>query len=129
MGNVLAQVMKGITAIIRCEEHALLNYMTKVISDWFLILILQRETCYIFCVQFPHTALTICIYLFVYESELFVTWSLLARERTLGMSVSVWQPLHISGVVCWRIISTCFLGAINLQGKEKSSLLTFFYCI
>ena len=34
------------------------------------------------------------------------------------------------GVVSWRIISTCFLGAISLQGKEKSSSsLTFFYCI
>ena len=28
------------------------------------------------------------------------------------------------------VISTCFLGAISLQGKEKSSsLLTFLYCI
>ena len=67
------------------------------------------------------------LYLFVYESQVFVTWSLLGRERTLGMSVSVWRPLFVSGVVSWRIISTCFLGAINLQGKEKSpSLLTFF---
>ena len=42
-------------------------------------------------------------------------------------SVCVWRPLLVSGVVSWRIISTCFLGAINLQGKEKSpSLLTFF---
>ena len=32
------------------------------------------------------------------------------------------------GVVSWRIISTCFLGAINLQGKEKScSLLKLFF--
>ena len=35
-----------------------------------------------------------------------------------------------SGVVSWRIISTCFLAAISLQGKEKSSsLLTFLYCV
>ena len=46
------------------------------------------------------------------------------------MSVCVWQPLLDSGVVSWRIILTCFLGAISLQGKEKSSsLLTFFNCI
>ena len=46
------------------------------------------------------------------------------------MSICVWRPLLDSGVVSWRIISTCFLGAIRLQGKEKSSsLLTFFYCI
>ena len=46
------------------------------------------------------------------------------------MSVCVWWPLLDSCVVCWRIISTCFLAAISLQGKEKSSsLLTFFYCI
>ena len=33
-------------------------------------------------------------------------------------------------VVSWQIISTCFLGAISLQGKEKSSsLLTFLHCI
>ena len=30
-------------------------------------------------------------------------------------------------LTCWRIISTCFLMAVNLQGREKSSsLLTFF---
>ena len=70
------------------------------------------------------------IYSFVYESQVFVTWSLLGRERTLGMSVCVWWPLLDSCVVCWRIISTCFLAAISLQGKEKSSsLLTFLYCI
>ena len=51
-------------------------------------------------------------------------------NETLGMSVCVWRLLLVSGVVSWRIISTCFLGAINLQGKEKSSSLqTFFYCI
>ena len=61
---------------------------------------------------------------------MFVTWSLLGRERTLGMSVCVWWPLLNSGVVSWRIISTCFLAAISLQGKEKSSsLLTFLYCV
>ena len=47
-----------------------------------------------------------------------VTWSLLERERTLGMSVCVWQPLLFSSVVIWQIL-TCFLGAINLQGKES----------
>jgi len=36
------------------------------------------------------------------------------------MSVYVWRPLLFSAVVIWRI-STCFLSAINLQGKEKSS--------
>ena len=36
------------------------------------------------------------------------------------MSVCVWRPLLFSAVVIWRI-STSFLGAINLQGKEKSS--------
>ena len=46
-------------------------------------------------------------------------------NETLGMSVCVWRPFHVS--VSSRIIPTCFLGAINLQGKEKSSsLLTFF---
>jgi len=59
----------------------------------------------------------------------FVTWSLLGRERTLGMRVCVWRPLLFSGVVVWRIILTYFLGAINLQGKEKSSFLMFFCCI
>ena len=54
----------------------------------------------------------------------------IGRERTLGMSVCVpssWPVSGQSGVVSWRIISTCFLGLINLQGKGKSSsLLTFF---
>ena len=54
----------------------------------------------------------------------------IGRERTLGMSVCVpssWPVSGQSGVVIWRIISTCFLGLINLQGKGKSSsLLTFF---
>ena len=81
----------------------------------------------------PHVVrsgdIPVFIYLFVYESQVFVTWSLLGRERTLGMSVCVWWPSLESGVVSWRI-STCFLAAISLQGKEKSSsLLTFFYCI
>ena len=49
-------------------------------------------------------------------------------NKTLGMSVCVWRPLFVSGVVSWRIISTFFLGAINLQGKEKScSLLKLFF--
>ena len=38
-------------------------------------------------------------------------------NETLGMSVCVWRPFHVS--VTSRIISTCFLGTINLQGKEK----------
>ena len=68
------------------------------------------------------------IYLFVYESQVFVTWSLVGRERTLGISVCVWWPLLHSGVVSWRVTSTCFRTAISLQGKEKSSsLLTFLY--
>ena len=87
--SIISEVCEIIKKRIKNCRQRLVSF---IISDWFLILILQRETCYIFCVQFPHTALTICIYLFVYESELFVTWSLLARERTLGMSVSVWQP-------------------------------------
>ena len=58
-------------------------------------------------------------YLFVFESQLFVTWPLLGRERTVGMSVCVWRPLLFSAVVIWRI-SIGFLGAINVQGKEKS---------
>ena len=59
-----------------------------------------------------------------------MTWSLLGREWTLGMSACQWQPLLDSGVVSWKIILTCFLGAISLQDKEKSSsLLKFFYCI
>ena len=46
------------------------------------------------------------------------------------MSVCVWWPLLDLGVVSWRIISTCFLAVISLQGKEKSSsLLTFLCCI
>ena len=33
----------------------------------------------------------------------------IGRERTLGMSVCVWRPfIPVSGVVSWRIISTCF---------------------
>ena len=73
---------------------------------------------------------SVFIYLFVYESQVFVTWSQLGRERTLVMSVCVWWPLHYSGVVSWRIISTCFLAAISLQGKEKpSSLLRFVNCV
>ena len=59
-----------------------------------------------------------------------MTWSLVGRERTLGISVCVWWPLLHSGVVSWRVTSTCFRTAISLQGKEKSSsLLTFLYCI
>ena len=46
-------------------------------------------------------------------------------NETLGMSVCVWRPFHVS--VTSRIISTCFLGAINLQGKEKSSSLLKFF--
>ena len=47
------------------------------------------------------------------------------------MSVCVWRPFIMTRLECCRrIISTCFLGLINLQGKGKSSsLLTFFYCI
>ena len=55
-----------------------------------------------------------------------------AGNETLGMSVCVWRPIHVSGVVTWRItsvISTCFLGAINLQGKEKPSLLLMFFLL
>ncbi|XP_015780128.1 PREDICTED: uncharacterized protein LOC107358010 [Acropora digitifera] len=32
----------------------------------------------------------------------------------------VWRPLHVWGVVTWRIISTCFLGAIYLPVIHKS---------
>ena len=83
---------------------------------------------------FPHTLsgamIFLSLYIFVYESQVFVTWSLLGREGTLGMSVCQWQPLLDLGVVSWQIILTCFLGAISLQGKEKSSsLLKFFCCI
>ena len=73
-----------------------------------------------FCVGFPHTlsALVIFIYLFIYlfvlESQLFVTWSLLGRERTLGMrmtlgmSVCVWRPLLFSTVVI-RLVPSRYL--------------------
>ena len=67
------------------------------------------------CVGFPHTfsASAMFLYLFVYESQVFVTWSLLGRERTLGMKpwecntlgMSVmWRPFNSSGVVSLRII-------------------------
>ena len=72
-------------------------------------------------------AMTMCLDLFLNERQVFVTLSLLERKRTLGvrMSVRVWRPLLFSAVVIWRI-STYFLGAINLQDKEKSSsFLTF----
>ena len=56
-----------------------------------------------FCVGFPHTlsAPAMWLALFVYESQVLVTWSLLGRERTLGMTVSVcvWRPLLLSAVV------------------------------
>ena len=61
----------------------------------------------------------------VYESQVFVTWCLLGRERTLRMSVRVRRPLLFLAVV-WRI-STCFLGAINLQCKEKFTSRQHFY--
>ena len=34
----------------------------------------------------------------------------------------VWRPLLDSGVVSGRIISTCFLGAISLQGEVSNGL-------
>ena len=38
--------------------------------------------------------------------------------------------LLVLGAIIWRIIWTCFLGAINLQGEEKfSSFLKIFNCI
>ena len=40
----------------------------------------------------------------------------------MRMSVYVRRPLLFSAVVIWRISTRfCFLGGINLQGKEKSS--------
>ena len=59
----------------------------------------------------------------------------LCQERqywVLVWIVCVWQPFtrHRWRVVSLHIISTCFLGVITLQGKDKlSSLLTFLYCI
>ena len=84
---------------------------------------------------FPHTlsgaAIFLSLFICIREPSVCDVVSVGKREdtgnETLGMSVCVWRPLLVSGVVSWRIISTCFLGAINLQGKEKSpSLLTFF---
>ena len=40
------------------------------------------------------------------------------KREDLGISVCVWRPSVFSVVVIWRI-STCFLGAINLHGKES----------
>ena len=38
--------------------------------------------------------------------------------------------ITVAGVVSWRIILTCFVGAISLQGKEKSaSLLKYFIAL
>ena len=72
--------------------------------------------CYL-CVGFPQTLSAPAIFL-----ALFIC--LKTRVRCLSR-VCVWRPLLFSSVVIWRI-STCFLGAINLQGKEKSSsFLTF----
>ena len=90
-----------------------------------------------FCVGFPHTlsGSTIFLHLFICirDRELNVCHVVSIRKRedtrneTQGMSVCVCRPSQVSVVVRWRIISTCFLGAINLQGKERySSLLTFF---
>ena len=59
--SIISEVCEIIKKRIKNCRQRLVSF---IISDWFLILILQRETCYIFCVQFPHTALTICIYLF-----------------------------------------------------------------
>ena len=93
--------------------RTLCDCVTTIVELWFC-----------FCVGYPHTlsAPAIWVALFVYESQVFVTWSLLGREKTLRvrMSVCVWRPLLFSAVVIWRI-STCFLGAINLQGTEESS--------
>ena len=78
-----------------------------------------------FCVGFPHnlSAPAIRLALFVYESQVFVTWSLLGIERTLGMRI---RGGHYSSRLLSFGISTYFLGAINLQGKEKwASFLTF----
>ena len=51
-----------------------------------------------FCVGFPHTLSesAIFLYLFVYESQVFVTWPLLGRERTLGMRP--WECNEILGM-------------------------------
>ena len=86
---------------------------------------------------FPQTlsGAVIFLYLFICIREPSVCDVVFIRKRedtgneTLGMSVCVWWPSLESGVVSCRI-STCFLAAISLQGKEKSSsLLTFLYCI
>ena len=92
---------------------------------------------FIFVWDFP----TLCqdrryffIYLFTRDREPSVCHVVSIKKRedagneTLGMSVCVWWPFDVS--FRSRIISTCFLGAINLQGKEKSSsLLMFLNCI
>ena len=40
------------------------------------------------------------------------------KREDPGNECFVWLPLLFSAVVIWRN-STCFLGAINLQGKES----------
>ena len=72
-----------------------------------------------------------CLYLFICirEPSLCDLVSIRKREDPGNECLCV-VALFDSGVVIWRIISTCFLAAISLQGKEKSSsLLTFLYCV
>ena len=74
--------------------------------------------------------ISLFIYLFIY---LFIC--IREREPSVCHMVSIRKREDpgnecLSVAAITRLISTCFLGAINLQGKEKSSsLLSFFYCI
>ena len=76
-----------------------------------------------FCVGFPQTfsGAVIFLSLFICIREPSVCDVVCIRKRedtgneTLGMSVCVWRPLFVSGVVSWRIISTCFNFSVRLR--------------
>ena len=92
-----------------------------------------------FCVGFPHTlsgaAIFLSLFIYLYTSAKSFWPGVSEEERgpwEWVLCVVAFTRLGsvFRSVVSWRIIWTCFLAAISLQGKEKSSsLLTFLYCI
>ena len=76
-----------------CSEDML---MTDRAHDVMCTECTQVNICEFLCGISPHFVRTGDISLFVYERQVFVTWSLLGRERTLGMSACAWLPLLLS---------------------------------
>ena len=77
---------------------------------------------------FPHTlsgaAIFLSLFICIREPSVCDVVSIRKREDPGNECLCVEA---ITRLACWRIISTCFLMAVNLQGREKSSsLLTFF---